>query len=119
VKNKEMSLNLRNDCNCLNKYFYWFSWQDIILMCWTKNPPTSILSFYIIFLSFLLDQKGTKKPRLYKVLMIFYVRFLPRHASRSPSKSKPLLNFVTWLTSAWLAYALRSKTFLEKLLTLY
>jgi hypothetical protein len=51
--------------------------------------------------------------------MIFYVRFLPRHASRSPGESMPFLNFGTWLTSAWLAYALRSKTFLEKLLKLY
>jgi hypothetical protein len=77
--------------------------------------PLFLYNFLVLFAC----SKGTKKPRLYKVLMIFYVRFLPRHASRSPSKSKPLLNFVTWLTSAWLAYALRSKTFLEKLLTLY
>jgi hypothetical protein len=51
--------------------------------------------------------------------MFFYVRFLPRHASRSPRNSIPFQNFGTGLTSAWLADAPRSKTFLEKLSKLY
>jgi len=34
-------------------------------------------------------------------------------------KQSPFLDFVTWLTSAWLTDAQRSKTFLEKLLKPY
>jgi hypothetical protein len=92
--------------------------QDNILMCWLHDNLNSIMginSFYVLFAW----SKRTKKSRLYKVLMIFYVRFLPRHASRSPWKGIQIFDVGTWLTSAWLANAPRTKTFLENLLKLY
>ena len=57
---------------------------------------------FIYFSYFLLNQKVTKNQGFIGFQCFYYVRFLPRHASRSPSNSLPTPCFGAWLTSAWL-----------------
>jgi len=64
----------------------------------------------------LLEQKATKIQGFIKFKCFCYVRFLPRHASRSPRNWLQEKSFGNLAHFCMACNALRLKTFLEKLL---